>query len=714
MQGKNFLYFLADEQGRSFYLDGSLVKVSNSPTPLLNTPEGWKELEISNQRNQKYFALDRDFVVPLSFVGDGGHIIRDQFFKKGIEAKVSLIILKQHLELTRDGSGVLTGYRYHYKNFYKGAIDFSNFSMFGPKVTVTIMEDGLPKLIKARENVTYEIDLIHPGNEYIRWDGVTLRQNAKYIVTNGTPENSGTGTQTLDLRLLAIEEITSIGARNEERKPTSNNPGSLWDTNEFFLITGSEDTQITVKWDFDVMIKLSPGMSPINPTFIRFNLFILDSSSSFSFVTLGSVAASDPVALYNHKHNLKGTATVSVPAGKKVVVTLAATQNGQFTQYIYDDDGEFEISYTYRKEITYVPVVTPEYLFKQLINKIGDGKYQAESAFLKTISHIKLTTGDGIRMIPGTKKVKTSLNAFFKSYDSDRDIALGMVGSVCRLEDKGFFINYSDPIPIGEVKNLKVEVAQDYIFNSLKIGSPTQDYNDVNGREEFNTTAEFLSEITRVTKQVDKVSDYRKDCYGAEFTRINLEGKNTTDSVSDNDIWMIATEKNISGYLGADNNKPVYNLDRALNPTATGLLEKNTVFNLELTPKRELFRIGAYLHSFFYKMDGSKLIFQTMDKNDKVASGSPLITEKADVPVGSLPQPHFLPIIFNFECPAPVDLIEVLDASPARAFSFIYENVLYVGIAMKVGIRADDHKAQEYQLLAGPSNNLELLITKYS
>jgi hypothetical protein len=93
MQGKSHIYFLVDEMNRSLYADGDIVKVSGVPRPLVFTPDGWTKIEINNQRNTKYFALDRSFSVPLDFVEDGAVILKDAYYKKGVEAKVYLVML---------------------------------------------------------------------------------------------------------------------------------------------------------------------------------------------------------------------------------------------------------------------------------------------------------------------------------------------------------------------------------------------------------------------------------------------------------------------------------------------------------------------------------------------------------------------------------------------------------------------------------------------
>lgn len=707
MQGKSHIYFLVDEMNRSLYADGDIVNVSAIPRPLVFTPDGWTKIEINNQRNTKYFALDRSFSVPLDFVEDGALILKDAYYKKGVEAKVYLVILKQKLQLTKDGAGNITGFGYYYDSFYRGEIDFSQFQHNGVKVTVNIMEGGIPKYIKASENTKFELDIEVPEARYVYMDGVKLMQKASYVLGNGALPND-LGRATISLTMLGNESISSINAVTEDRVKTGNSPGALWNANTWFLTTGNKSTDVTVTWDFNVYLELAAGVGGINPTNIILQMCVVESSSSTNNIPLQTLGVHDPILIYNHKHHFAGSFTTTIPANRRVILymTSGPGSNADLTYYTYDNDGKFSIEYTYTHRPTYIKVLPPEYVFKKLIEKVTDGLYQAESIVLAANHNVSMTCGDAIRGIPGSK-IKTSLSDFFTSYDVQFDLGLGDISGKVKLEQKASWIDYNNPIDLGEVKGLKIKPAGDYLYKSIKIGYPEQQYDDVNGKQEFNNTSLFTTPITRVSKELNKMSAYRGDCYGIEFTRINLEGKTTTDDKSDNDVFLIHTEPTpTAGGPGTD----FYKLDRSLNATASGVLDPPTVFNLFLSPKRCLERCGRFIHSLFYKLDSGKLVFQTTEKNAELKTTSPSVIEKADVTIGSLLPQLFGPNLLEFETPAPVDLIEALEASPIRSFAGTYLGVPIAGIPVKVSAASETNEEQDYTLLASPSTALEPFI----
>jgi hypothetical protein len=387
---------------------------------------------------------------------------------------------------------------------------------------------------------------------------------------------------------------------------------------------------------------------------------------------------------------------------------MSANNNRDLTFFTYNNDnGTFGIDYTYVHPQTYIKVLPPEYMFKKLIEKATNGEFLAESVVLASNHNISMTCGDAIRRIPGSK-IKTSLSDFFTSYDIQLDLGMGDRSGKVILEPKYTWIDYNNPIDLGEVKGLRVKPATDYLYNTIKYGYPEQNYDDVNGKQEFNNSLLFTTPYTRVAKELSKISPYRADCYGIEFTRINLEGKTTTDNSSDNEVFLIHTEAATTpdGPDGA----PYYKLDRSLNATATGVLDPATVFNIYLSPKRLIERNGRFLHSLFYKLDGGKLLFQTTEKNAELKTTTPLVIEKADVTIGNLLPQLFSPNLLEFETPAPVDLIEALEASPVRTFIGSYLGVPFAGIPVKVSAASETNEAQDYTLLASPGTSLEPLI----
>lgn len=680
MQGKDFIYFLFDENNNSYYQYGDTVLTSASLKPLEFTPNGWTKIQIQNQRNQTYFAVDRSFSVPLEYVKDGAQILKYIYYNQGIESKVFMSICEQRLFFDD------TQYGFYYTLLYRGEIDLSNFKQDSTKVTVNIMEGGMPKLIKAYENTKYEIPIDVTEAIDIFMDGILLKKAAAYSVVEGQLLGAGLVTHYIPI-LFLNQEGASVGILFESQSYGESDPRIIRNetgSDISFPLSGSIKFKIEYaadKYHFQIKKKKVDNSQQV----------LFDSGiSSVSNNVVYEIPFSINVTLQN-KEQLFFQGFDLTNASPANLPNLKMTY--------YDTDININLDFKYKN--TTIKALRPLYVFQQLISKISNGAFTPQSTFLQSIEDVVVTCGDAIRGISGSV-IKTSLRDFFTSYNSDFGIGMGMVGNTLRLEQKAYWVQYDDFIDLGEVKNMKVYPATDLLINNIKNGSPNQDYDDVNGKQEFNTTQERSAPITRIAKELNLISVYRKDCYGIEFNRLNLDGKTTTDNDSDNDVFMIHIEDNPRG-------DGLYHLDRSLNASATGLLTPATVFNLYLTPARGIRRNGNYIRSLFYKLEHKYLTFQTTDKNNAVVAGG--IPENADIEISSLDPALFSANYLEFETKVPYNLFEILNASPLKAFAGTWAGFAFVGITDKISVQPGDNGAQTYKLLASPDTSLLPLIT---
>lgn len=672
MQGKDFIYFLFDENNNSYYQYGDTVLTSASLRPLEFTPDGWRKIQIQNQRNGTYFAVDRSFTVPLEYVKDGAQILKHIYYHQGVEAKVYMVVCEQRLYFDA------THYGFYYALLYRGEIDLANFKHDGVKVTVNIMEGGIVKYIKAYENTKYEIPVDVPESIDVYMDGVELQASANYTVQPGS-----TGGLHLPGWLFVNSEGTSLNV----------------ETNTVYLRAGAINTTTSDEW----LIR-NVGGTPIAFTL---DGFIKVRASANGIYIFGFQTSSNAVFPVYTNNSFPGGIDTTIPFNVSITLqpdeklfSIATWSNTLFLMRYLEGDLKLSFGSTYKPST--IKALPPLYVFQQLISKISNGQYTAQSDYLANeINDVVITCGDAIRGIEGAV-IKTSLRDFFTSYNSHFGLGMGMMGNTLRLEQKSFWVQYTDVIDLGEVSKMKVSPATDLLINNIKVGTPNQEYDDVNGKQEFNTTHEYSAPITRVAKELNLVSVYRADCYGIEFTRLNLDGKDTTDNDSDNDVFIIHIED-------APQGDGLYHLDRSLNSGATGLLSPATVFNLHLTPARALMRNGDYIRSLFYKLDSRYLTFQTSDKNDVVVAGG--ITENADVQLASLASALFSCNYLEFETKVPYNLFDLLNANPLKAFAGTWAGFSFVGIPDKIAAQPGDNGAQTYKLLASPTTDLTQLIT---
>src|ERR1700694_2515963 len=143
-----FLFLLTETiSGKSYTLDaaGSL-QLTNQPTWLEQSPDGWRETTISFGRSAKYYGINRSFTTPLKFVGTGAAIIRKLLYQgRGLESALALIILKWN-----DQNDT-------YELYYKSGVDLTKVEdLSGEGIRMNLLESGLLQSLKIGENTVRE------------------------------------------------------------------------------------------------------------------------------------------------------------------------------------------------------------------------------------------------------------------------------------------------------------------------------------------------------------------------------------------------------------------------------------------------------------------------------------------------------------------------------------------------------------------------------
>lgn len=103
--------------------------------------------------------------------------------------------------------------------------------------------------------------------------------------------------------------------------------------------------------------------------------------------------------------------------------------------------------------------------------------------------------------------------------------------------------------------DIKYTVDAGSIYSSLTIGYDKKDFDNTNGRNEFNFTNTYDTGCSSSEKSLSMISKYRADSYGMEFDA-QKRGKDTTDGQSDKDVFFLLCRKE-EGRLVPDRSIPI-------------------------------------------------------------------------------------------------------------------------------------------------------------
>ena len=738
---KQFRYYLKADANTYYYESGRDVLTTSQPKPLIFDPLEWKETDLRWARNVKYHGIFRSFVVPLSFVKDGAHILRHICATQSGYSSVCILDIQ-----------ILDHTTQLYKPYYTGNIDFSKKRNYRTNFQAEVIDAGLAALVKAKESTPQEI-VVKPSNDALNilMDGIRERNTSTLVLAN---DFLATNTWHQMMPTIAIQSSESDIKVDVIAQTQQQGLGSNF-YKDYPFYRASIDGTVYVDYNVRVQVGNSAGSNLATHSYVMLirkydptlttatDYFIYNNPNFVSYVALNEAI---------------GTKAIQVNEGDVLVYFAGLFPfNGgagadAFLIYQTYEYSTFNVRYDLRLPTTEIWGDRYYDFYRKFVASMTAGAYQGVSTFLSTPNlsvfdnkpyNTVVTCGDALRglgraPLPGVifrdATIKTTLDGINDDAAARWMTGIGverdaMGNEVLRLEPLAhFYQNDVVLIELGEVKDVVENYAEDYIFNLLKVGTANQDYDNLNGKDEPNTTQVYELPETQIKNELNLVSPYRADMYGVEFVRANLSNKKTTDNSSDNDTFVIEVQDSpvSTTYTPTPTANPVttvaYKLQRLQNNPgnfATGLISAETAFNLGDTPRRRLMRNGPRIHTALYQLDNRTILFKTTDKNDalqsRLSTATGLVVETSNISVGQLAAPLFLPIYFEFETKVVENIGDLIAANPYGRINFKMRDKNGIlrtvgGFIDEVSVKPADRETQTWKLIACPDTDLSLFI----
>lgn len=583
----------------TFYVDkNGVLQTTNIPTCLKNSPMGWFDNEIEFNRSNRYWGIGRKFSDQLKFVGDGAAIIRELFYKfRGIEQLVQLVILKWDPDTDV------------YSLFYKGLLDLKTFDdLVAEGVTVNTMEGGSVQLLKTYENMMQEfpcdgsLAVSMPDGSVIRnvkvkLDGMKVQDTFHYVIPSFTASFPGD----------AILPCSFVSNDGDNVGIIKGNPSYAQPTDPTYF----QGLNYLLSPLPAINMRITGNVTVQSDSHLQNTVFRLYARSNLS-APRGTDGMDHAVGLVGYGNPATNPASqIWFPSNAPVVNGTAnfnfdATFNVQgnenpFLLFFNESSahplrilgGTFTVTFSSQYQTTTCWGIRAYDLWRLLIqgaNQLASSSIQqynfgADSELLKKYPGIVVTSGDAIRASgdPSYLKyfnriqtnpanptfqffnfynsvgpvVKTCIADFFDSFNVPMNAALG--NQILRgagqeslfFEAKEYVLDPSEvTMTLPQVTDLKVSVAEDLFWNTLKIGCPPQQYDEKAGKFEWNTTAWWAAPIRTLQKILELVSKYIWSAYTIEYVRANntRDAKSTTYNGSDNSVMVLSSDPSVSAY----------------------------------------------------------------------------------------------------------------------------------------------------------------------
>lgn len=636
-------------------------------------PEEWNDNVIKWSRDKKNNTILTNYVNNFSFVLEDAEYLKNCFLEETVFAKVRFVAEEYDYD------------KFEYKPYYSGDIDFYSYEEEEYKVNVTMLELSYKVMFDANYDTTYDLDIPLEDVIHVNYDRLIMHNTLKYSFEfnqfNPIPNKDFVaGWYVADDENITCKLISYKSVEQEERNK------------ENWLLQATSEVDLNIKLSPSGAFSFASLKKQNSSASLLVKLWINDIEievkeiiyKSFGFPSFPNGYSAQPQNDVKFNRSLK--------RDDKVHITLTLDDN--FESLLIES--KLYVEYESRDKSKYIYGVRPIHLLKQLISKITDAKYNLiKSSFLTNteINNLLITSGDLIRSGSKNVKIRTSLKDFFETMKA--------IGGGAYVFDKvdgqerlvvehvnDLFKKNKKLISVDNINELKKSVANDYIYNRLKIGFKNQNYDEINGKNEFSTELEFSIITGAKSKELKLISPYRADMYGIEFTIINYkdENKDSVDSESDNDIFMI--------HISEDKNNGEYSVNRTLKANNSPAGE--SAFNVYLSPYHCLMRQIEYINSLF-KYSGNILKFSSSPKNFELESD--LGKEHKDIVLGNYTN-LFDPVFYEFETRVPENISELLEEGYNGYVEVKTPDKIIKGFIFSLSQNPGRDKSQKWKILA--------------
>jgi hypothetical protein len=563
----------------------------------------WDDISISYKRND-YDGVVRSFSTKFEFINRAYSFLKREYRSKYLNSSATVIVYK------RNNSWL-------WSELFRCSLDFSTLSDDGYVISINAIDNSLASIIKAKKGVQYEylVDEIKEKNQ-LYYDRLDMLNTVNWVVVGDSVENSsdvtlsfdGVGYEAIPLYMTSSEVYT-----NNSFEVSDVDPGNVSVYSGFLKAKKSVTFDLSINIDFLAYVSASD-----NTRIILFK---------------------NGVVFNDLRWNNDGTNHTKI----NVDITLSLNKDDVLSLGIYSKKEKYTVLFAEKSisvkwkerndNFVNIDIVRPINLLNRLLDSMsgneGEIAGSIETGVDDRLDTALLVPAESIRGLNGAK-IYTSYTKFAEWMNS-------MFGFVPVIGEKTLSFVHRDSLYKKEVvktiekqiNDFEYSVNSSLIYSRVKVGYDKQDYDSINGRDEFRFTNEFVTGNTLTDNSLDLISPYRADAYGIEFLA-QKRGQDTTDNDSDKDTFFVSAK------LNSDGSK--YELIRSGNggPSISGVISPSTMFNVMYSPKSML-----EANKRFIGTSVDSLVFASSDGNsdvtiDGIKETSDLIIENRLFTVGEL------------------------------------------------------------------------------
>lgn len=524
-----------------------------------NDLKNWDDFDLSQKRSN-YDGVVRTFSTKFEFVKKAYNLLKSEFYSQYLNAAATVIFS-------------LRNNSWEYDEIFRCALDFSTYSEDGSAVSINAIDNTLAAIIKAKKSIQYEYPVADLETSTLKYDGLNMKSMYKF--TMGDYVRMYPGSYATNMYIYSYS--------NEIIKPYLEP-----DTGEIYVVAiveGVPESGLNVIFDVDISL-VDPGISGWR-------------CADYFHITMHGLGHD-----YTQRVNKGGVQRVRFEftitqsnfdssSDKKLYLNLKDFDWGDGNRVLADiyinKINDFTISYKDRRSPVNIDVISPNTILSKLLDSMTENTIEHSSgidytfpssggiAFNRLLERTYIMAAESARGLPKAK-IYTSYKKFCEWMEAEFGYVPVINENTVTFKHRDKLFSSTVVKDLGtEINDYELTVNDSLIYSSVKVGYDKQDYDSINGRDEFRFTNEFSTGLKLTDNTLSLISPYRADAYGIEFL-VQKRGEDTTDNDSDNDVFFVDCVKDTStGIL--DLNRP-YSESQL-----SGLLSPDTMFNLNYSPR---------------------------------------------------------------------------------------------------------------------------------
>lgn len=573
----------------------------------------WDDVEMSFKRGD-YDGVVRSFSTKFEFANGAYSLLLKEYLSNYLNSSATLVFY------TRNNSWLLN-------EKFRCALDYSTFSYNDTTCEINAVDNSIASLIKAKKGTQYEYPVKEiKESQPLDYDRLSMNSDIKWSIPSDAEEPNVSHVMTaypnayytipfymLGQPEIATKDIVEVFDTAENRFESTE---SLFGEYLFKNIS-DRDLTIRIKVKFSVFITYQrPGVS--------FPIYIRLSSYNENSKELKIYYQSATIQTFN-TYTVDIDENLTISPGEMINFNIALAKSDPIYQnfpvnFKFNSlDTPLNISFSERGKSVKIDCISPKVLLNRLLRSITDKNNvtgEIATGVDERLDMAMIVPAESIRGLPNAK-IYTSYTKFANWMSTE----FGFVPVIG--DEKVTFVHRDTLFQDTEIKDLQdstsdleYNVNAGLVYSGVKVGYDKQDYDSVNGRDEFRFINEYTTGITLTDNVLELVSPYRADAYGMEFLA-EKRGEDTTDSDSDNDIF----------FVGASLDGEKYKLVRD-GYTISGVISPSTMFNAMYSQRFMIEANARYIGAF-----ANTLEFTSSDGNSDVTING--VSERSSIVLGN-------------------------------------------------------------------------------